>query len=552
MGLSTFVHQSFWGRVFYHFSGGKLFSYKEEAPDYIIPDKYLDTKKSQIEESEETVEDSGSSVSSSNSASDCDTETLQVGDRILVTWDGEDDPDNPKNWPLWQKIIFMFEISFLTVSVYMASAIYTPGVDYIIEDLGVSKIKATLPLTMFVVGYGIGPMIFSPASENAIFGRTNIYIVTLFIFFLLQIPISLVNNLAALTVLRFISGFFASPVLGTGGASMGDVIDKPYMPIAIGVWSMGAVCGPSLGPMFGSIMIVKRNWHWTFWLICMLSGIAFVILSWFLPETYEKTLLLRKAERLRKLTGNDKIVSEGEIENQGLTSRQLFIDTLWRPFEIMLFEPIVFSIDMYIALVYSIMYLWFEAFPIVFADLYHFALIPLGLSFLSVLVGICCSAVVYVFIMHRKYTKRKLRGEYVPPEVFLPTMILGSISMPIGVFIFGWSATAKAHWMGPMIGAGIFCFGAFINFQTSFNYLGSSFPRYLASVFAGNAFLRSVIAGCFPLFGAPLFNNLATPNYPVGWGSSLLGFIATIMIIIPVVFYLKGPSIRARSKYSGD
>ncbi|CUM53621.1 unnamed protein product [Debaryomyces tyrocola] len=77
-----------------------------------------------------------------------------------------------------------------------------------------------------------------------------------------------------------------------------------------------------------------------------------------------------------------------------------------------------------------------------------------------------------------------------------------------------------------------------------------SFPHYVASVFSSNGLVRSLFGGAFPLFGKPLYDNLATKQFPVGWVSSILGFISLSMISIPVFFYLNGPRLRARSNYS--
>ena len=82
------------------------------------------------------------------------------------------------------------------------------------------------------------------------------------------------------------------------------------------------------------------------------------MLCFTLPETFGKTLLYRKAKRLRAITGNDRITSEGEIENSKMTSHELIIDTLWRPLEITVMEPVVLLINIYIAMVYSILYLF--------------------------------------------------------------------------------------------------------------------------------------------------------------------------------------------------
>jgi len=524
-----------------------LFQHAEEKKDYIVPDMYLEKEKNfeitiQREVNDEEPSDSGASSSTSTIATD----------KIFVTWNGDDDPENPYNWPLPQKVFLIVLIAFLTTSVYMGSAIYTPGIDQIMADFNTTRVKATLPLSMFVIGYGLGPMVFSPMSENAIFGRTSIYVVTLFIFVILQIPTALSTSIAGMTVLRFLSGIFASPCLATGGASVCDVLPPAYGPVGIAAWSMAAVCGPSLGPLVGSVLVVKGGWRWTFWFMCIIAGVSLLVMTFMLPETYGKTLLLRKAKRLRALTGNQNITTEDEVANAHLSPKELAIETLWRPIKISIVEPVVLLINIYIALVYSVMYLWFEAFPIVFLEVKHFTLVEMGVSYVSIMLGIIIACSLYLPVVKKLFTDKMLRNDEIYPEVFIPTSIVGSVLMPIGIFIFGWTSSPDIHWIAPMIGAAIFAAGAFLIFQTLFNYLGMSFWRYLASVFAGNALFRSVIAGVFPLFGAPLFNNLSTKKYPVAWGSSILGFIALGMIAIPVLFYLNGPKLRARSKYAGS
>lgn len=522
------------GRIIYHLSSHKYFTYPEEENAYIIPDKYLVVKKEECNETTYTL--------------DLDSVIhLTLEDVILVT----EDDDLPINWCLSLKCLFIFQIAFLTVSVYMASAIYTPGIEEIMSEFNVGSVTATLPLTTFVIGYGIGPLIFSPMSENSAFGRTYIYIITLLIFFIFQIPIALSKNIVDLSILRFFAGFFASPALATGGASVAEVLSRPYIPLGIATWSLAAVCGPSFGPLVGSILTVKENWRWTFWFMAIISGTCLILLAWFLPETYEPTLLARKAKRLRKLTGNPNIKSQGEIDNENLSLKELAIETLYKPFEVTIVEPVVLLINIYIALVYSIMYIWFEAFPLVFLHTKNFTLVELGVSYVSIMIGIGSGAVAYILWTHKNYTKPYLQGIKPNPELFIPVAIFGAVIMPIGIFIFAWTSSTTIHWIFPLIGAAIYACGAFFIFQTLFNYILASFKaEFIASIFASNDFFRSVIAGVFPLFGGFLYNNTGSEKFPVGWGSSILGFITIGMIAIPTLFYLNGPKLRARSRFA--
>ncbi|PVH14507.1 uncharacterized protein CXQ87_002648 [Candidozyma duobushaemuli] len=380
MFLYKFFRESFFGRTLYHLSGRRVLNYAEEDKNYVIPEKYLQ----------------GFELSFETGSKGPDGKLDGDSDIILVQFDGDDDPDNPYNWPLKYKSFFIAQVMILTTFVYMASAIYIPGIEAIMEDMGISQVVATLPLTLFVFGYGIGPMVFSPLSENAKYGRTSIYIITLFIFFILQIPTALVHNITGLCILRFISGLFASPCLATGAASVADVVALPHIPIAITFWALSSICAPSAGPLFGAILTVKANYHWSFWFVCITSGVSFVVLGAMLPESYSKTILYRKAERIRALTGNHNILSEGHIEVSQTTKREMLIETLWRPIEVIIFEPVVLLINVYIGLVYSVMYLWFDAFPIVFLDTNGFTLVEMGVAYMCILVGILVAASIYV------------------------------------------------------------------------------------------------------------------------------------------------------------
>ena len=90
-------------------------------------------------------------------------------------------------------------------------------------------------------------------------------------------------------------------------------------------------------------------------------------------------------------------------------------------------------------------------------------------------------------------------------------------------------------------------FGFFTIFQAALNYLIDTFQRYGASAIAANTFLRSLFAGVFPMFVNPMFHKLGIP-----WASSLLGFIAVALIPIPYLFYVHGPAIRKKGKFTAD
>jgi len=228
-------------------------------------------------------------------------ETMDDG-TILVDWYATDDLDNPQNWAFAKKAIVLGQILMYTMGVYMGSAIYSPSIPGVMERFGVEIGAASLGLSMYVLAYGIGPLLFSPLSEIPVIGRNPPYIISYAIFVILCVPTSLVDNFAGLIVLRFLQGFFGSPCLATGGASLQDIYSLIKLPYVLSLWAFAATCGPALGPIISGFSVSAKNWRWSLWEMLWMNGPIFLSLFFFLPETSSANILLRRAQRLRKLT----------------------------------------------------------------------------------------------------------------------------------------------------------------------------------------------------------------------------------------------------------
>lgn len=199
---------------------------------------------------------------------------------------------------MFKKVFVTFEICLLTFSVYIGSAIYSAGTETVVRDFGVSQTQATLGLTLFVAGYGIGPMLWAPLSEIPQIGRNLIYIGTLIVFVGFQVPTALAVNFAMLLCFRFLTGFIGSPALATGGASIGDMFTPKKRAYAIGIWGVAAICGPVLGPLVGGFAAQAKWWSWTIWELMWLSGLSLILCICFLPETSTSNILYRRDETI--------------------------------------------------------------------------------------------------------------------------------------------------------------------------------------------------------------------------------------------------------------
>jgi DHA1 family multidrug resistance protein-like MFS transporter len=376
-------------------------------------------------------------------------------------------------------------------------------------------------------------MIFSPLSEIPYIGRNPVYITTLFIFVMLQIPTALASNFSMLLAFRFLTGFFGSPVLATGGATIADMYFPNKRAYAMAIWGIAAVSGPTMGPMVGGFAAQAKGWTWTIWELMWASGFAFVFLFFFLPETSAANILYRRTKRLRKKTGDDKLTCEPEMMAESMTPNEIIMMALVRPITLNFTEPMVFLLNLYIALVYGLLYIWFESFPIVFVELYHFNLGEEGLAFLGILFGALITIPPFFWYLH-KYIEPKFNenGE-IKPESRLPAACVGAFFIPICLFWFGWSSRASIHWIVPIIGSAFFSVAALLLFNSVLNYLTDAYPDYVASVLAGNDLFRSGFGAGFPLFASAMYKRLG-----VAWASSLLAFLGVAFIPIPFVLYI--------------
>ncbi|KAI1384538.1 benomyl/methotrexate resistance protein [Hypoxylon trugodes] len=459
----------------------------------------------------------------------------------LVDWYGPDDPENPQNWSSSWKLLIMSIMCILNFSFYIASSIYVPGIPSIMEDLDTSEIVATLGLSLFTLGYGLGPMLWSPMSEIPRLGRGPLYFWTFLTFILLQLPTGFAVNMPMFLIFRVLTGFVGSPPLATGGATIVDMYDPARAAYGICIFSSFGVLGPVFGPIIGGFAAPAKGWRWTIWIFTWLCSLVIILMFFLLPETSAANILYRRAKRLRKLTGDNRFRSQSEIDAANHTIKDHLI-VLGRAFTLTFSEPIVFFMDLYSALLYGVLFLWFESFPLVFGEIYGFGTGEQGLAFLGIFIGALVT--VPIFLLWIRYgIVPKFAQPSFKPEMVLPPTIVGAVSLPICLFWYGWTARGSVHWILPIIGSGFFTVGVVTLFNTVFNYLGISYPAYVASIFAGNALFRASFGAAFPLFARQLFEQLG-----IGPGNSLLGGIAVCFIPIPFIFYRYGEKIRHMSK----
>ncbi|KAK6063374.1 transporter [Seiridium cupressi] len=456
----------------------------------------------------------------------------------IIGWDGDNDPENPYNWPAWRTNSYAGLLSFLAFLIPLASSILAPAVPAIMRQFGSEdQVLEALVVSIYVLGLGLGPMIFAPLSE--IYGRVVIYNACNVAFIAFHVACATAPSLNSLIAFRFLAGFFGSCPTTNGGASIADMVPQDRRGGFMAAFVIGPILGPVIGPVAGGFLATAAGWRWVFWLVTIVAGFVSLVFLLLAKETYAPVLLQRKVVRLRRETGNPNIRHEMD---KGLSAGDMLKLSIVRPLKLLFLTPIGAISAFYLAVVYGYLYLMFSSITQVFIETYGFSSNIASLAFLGIGVGSIIGLAIISATSDRLLKRQKDRNNGVAkPEVRIQILPIGGFLLPAGLFLYGWSSDYAVHWIAPIIGMALIGMGNSIMFLCILTYLVDVFTIHAASALAANTLFRSLGGAFLPLAGLKLFSALG-----LGWGNSLLGFIGVAMLPVPFLFLRYGEYLRTR------
>ncbi|ORX56900.1 MFS general substrate transporter [Hesseltinella vesiculosa] len=452
-----------------------------------------------------------------------------------VNWE-ENDPENPHNWSPLFRWSYTLLVAFLVISAAFGSSCITGNMNGAVKAFGVSMEVSTLQVSLMVIGFMCGPLLWSPLSE--MIGRRPVYAVALGIYTLFNIPCALAQNIATVLVCRFFSGFFGSASLTLAGGSIADLFPPATRGTAIAFFASAPYSGSTLGPLICGWI---TDWRWIYWVNMIVSAVLWVAIC-LMPETYAPVLLSRRAKRMRQTLNDDSYVTVEEEFPIPLS--EVVYSNLIRPFQMLLTEPILLLMSCYIAIIYALLYGFFFAYPVVFSELHHMNDGQIGLMFIGVLIG-TAFALITTPQLEKRYRKTAASrpNKQALPEDRLPGMMLAAPFIPISLFIFGWTSFPWVHWTGPASAGIPFGFGMVLVYYAANNYIIECYPRYVTSALAAKTVVRSGGGAAFPLFIVQMYHGLG-----YNWASTLLALVSLAIVPIPFAFYRWGARVRQKSQ----
>ncbi|TIA10577.1 synaptic vesicle transporter [Aureobasidium pullulans] len=447
-------------------------------------------------------------------------------DPFVVVWI-DNDPRNPMTWPDWQKWCLVALVSIATLAVAFVSSAYTGGLSEVIVQFQTSQLIVTLGVSLFVLGFAIGPLMWAPMSE--IFGRQVLFIGTYAALTAFNAGAAGAQNITTLLLMRFFAGSFECwRYHRRRGLAMTFFASAPFL-------------GPVIGPIVGGFAGETIGWRWVEGIMAIFTGILWIAGSLLIPETYAPVLLRKRARALEKTNPGKIYKIRAEIASGPVQFVSVFSTALIRPWKLLFGEPIVLLLSIYMAIIYGTLYLMFAAFPIVYQQKRGWSPGIGGLAFLGVAVGMLF-AIVYCLWDNQRYKRvAAANNGNAPPEARLPMSMVGACALPIGLFWFAWTNSPSVHWMASIAAGAPFGFGMILVFLGVMNYLIDAYTIYAASALAANSVLRSLFGMASPLFTSYLYANLG-----IHWASCIPAFLALMCLPMPVSDYLSASSLWKR------
>ena len=413
------------------------------------------------------------------------------------------------------------------------------------ERFDVSDQAARCGAMIFLVTYAFGCELWAPWSEEL--GRKPILQASLFLVNCWQIPAALAPNFTTLMVARALGGISTAGGSVTLGmvADMWGPHDQQY---AVNFVVLSSVGGSVLGPVVGGFSEKYLGYSWNFY-IQLIFGLAVQLVHFcFVPETRETILIDRIAKKRRQSGKEPNVYGPNELTplSQRLNAKELC--SIWfRPFIMFFKEPIVMFLSLLSGFADGLIFMFFQSFGLIYADIYGFGIVATNMAFCSILLGYLFAYASFfpaIAKNHRDRTNHP-NNERMQFESRLWWLLYTAPCLWIGLIGFAWTTLPQVHWIVSMIFINIIGIANFAIYMATVDYMIAAYGPYSASATGGNGFSRDFLAGALTLPATPFFTNVG-----VNHGLSILAAVGLLVTIPVYIFYWKGAWFRKRSPFA--
>ena len=458
-------------------------------------------------------------------------------ERILIDFvDG--DKENPFNWDPRYKAFISLILCLMTLFIGLATTAYSSGIDRMTKDLGVSTILGQLGLFTFNFTCALAPLFLAPFCELA--GRRVIYVGAYICFGLMFIGLALGKNIATILVCRALLGLFGCVGTILVGGTFGDMYRPEERAIPMASFSYIAILGTVGAPIYAGFIDQALGWRWVEG-IQGLANIPLALVCFFcLRETRGSVALGKRADLIRKQTGDDRYVAATDLEAPDI--KTMLYNSSIKAGKMLITEPVVFAFGLWIAFAWFLAFLFLSVIPITFQEKKGWGEGVSGLPYISLCLGTTIGFALN-FLQIRKYNSIVAQNGVAPPEARLYGALFGAVWLPVGLFIYSFTQYAFLHWIGPFIALVLITIGIFFIFESCYSFTSDCYGESSSSAIAGQGFMRNTLGAVSPLFASQFFHNVGSQ-----YAGLILALVATLLTFIPYILFWWGPALRKRSR----
>jgi MFS family permease len=462
------------------------------------------------------------------------------GKRVLHEADPDAQPHTAYSWSTRKKWILLTVVALCQTSMNFNAAIYSNAVEQINEHFGITT--ARMGMVAFLVPYAFGCELWAPWSEEL--GR----------WIIMQLSLCGVNVSILICALSpTFGGIVAGRVIGGlssagGSVTLGmvaDMFDPDSQQHAVLWASLWSCLGAVIGGIIGGPIQQFLPFRWNFYVQLMFS-VATQVIHFFIAKESRVTVMLDKEAKKRRKSGVEEVYGPNEIKGHWWKrfSMKEVGRTMWRPYQMLMFEPIVLFLSLLSGFADALIFSFFESYGIVFGSWgfspvqISLALIPLAASYVL--------AYFSFFPVVKRHAYRRAQGEEIAPETRLWWLLFQVVLLPLGLLGSAFVATGPPlHWSGVIVFSILIGMANYSIYYATVDYMVAAYGEYSASATGGNGFARDFLAGMCALYTGKMYHSLGVRN------SQLVLFGLAVAFCLPVwIFYYFGPQIRKRSKFA--
>ncbi|OAG36973.1 hypothetical protein AYO21_08826 [Fonsecaea monophora] len=204
--------------------------------------------------------------------------------QVILDPQPDDSLNDPLNWPAWRRDIALLSLGFYCMLGGGMTPLLAAGFNDVSQSFDVSYSRVALTTGLYMMGLGVGSVVFSPTA--ILFGKRPVYLGSAVMFILTSVWGALAPNYAQLATARVFQGISVSPVECLPSATIAEIFFLHERAFRVGIYTLLLLGGKNLVPLVSAVIINAKGWRWVFWVVALIAGFGFVILFFFVPETF--------------------------------------------------------------------------------------------------------------------------------------------------------------------------------------------------------------------------------------------------------------------------